>query len=335
MDRSILVTGGAGYVGSHVAFQLIAHGWDVVVVDNLQTGHRSAVPERADFVELDLRDAAAVEGVFRGGSFGAVMHFAARSLVGESTEQPLEYLSDNVTSALNLIRSAAEHGVRRFVLSSTANLFGQAGSEPITEDDPIVPGSPYGESKHIIERVLDWADRLCGLRYAALRYFNAAGAHPNGTLGEHHEPETHLIPIVLEVALGKRPHVVIFGEDYPTPDGTCIRDYVHVLDLADAHIRALDVIETESVTLNLGTGTGYSVREVIEVAREVTGAEIPALAGARRQGDPAVLVASAERARERLMWTPRYGDLRSIIETAWAWHRAHPDGYATPDVKAR
>ena len=240
---------------------------------------------------------------------------------------PFRYLGDNVANSINLMRSATAHDVARFVFSSTANLFGQAGDAPIDEDAPIAPGSPYGESKFMIERALSWAEATCGMRYACLRYFNAAGASPDGTRGEAHEPETHLIPIVLQAALGQRPRVEIYGDDYPTPDGTCVRDYIHVLDLAKAHILVLDELDRRSCHYNLGNGAGYSVREVIEVAREVTGVDIPAAVSPRRAGDPPTLVASSERIRRDLRWRPEFGDLRAIIETAWRWHRTHPAGY--------
>jgi UDP-glucose 4-epimerase len=257
----------------------------------------------------------------------AVLHFAANSLVGESMRDPFKYLGDNVVNALNLLRAAIDAGVRKFVLSSTSNLFDQAERMPIDEDTAINPGSPYGESKHLVERILHWADRVHGMRSACLRYFNAAGAHPDGSLGEHHDPETHLIPIVLDAALGKRPHVEIFGDDYPTPDGTCVRDYIHVCDLAEAHIKALDVLVARSCRYNLGNGQGYSVKQVIDTARRVTGRNIPVKTGPRRPGDPAVLVAASARAMQELGWTPRHASLEAIIATAWAWRYKHPDGY--------
>lgn len=328
MEReSLLVTGGAGYVGSHCVAALLARDLPVVVLDNLQQGHRAAVPAAATFVHGDLADASLVRRVMEQHRVGAVLHFAANSLVGESMRDPFKYLGDNVSNALNLLRAAVDAGVRRFVLSSTANLFGQPERTPIDEQAAIDPGSPYGESKFIIERMLHWADRVHGLRAACLRYFNAAGAHPDGLLGEDHDPETHLIPIVLEAALGRRSHVEIFGDDYPTADGTCVRDYVHVSDLADAHVRALDLLATRSCRYNLGNGQGYSVRQVIETARRVTGREIPVKTGPRRPGDPAVLVAASERAMNELGWTPRFGSLEAIIATAWAWKQKHPDGY--------
>jgi UDP-glucose 4-epimerase len=322
----ILVTGGAGYIGSIVVEQLVAAGEDVVVLDNLYQGHRAAVHPAAAFVEGDLGDPAAIDALLARHRPEAIMHFASFTLVGESMENPWPYLGENVTNGLNLLSSAVSHGVRRFILSSTANLFDDPERMPITESERIVPGSPYGESKYFLERLLHWLDRIYGLRYAALRYFNAAGA--SADRGEDHDPELHLIPIVLQVALGQRDKVVIFGDDYPTRDGTCVRDYIHVLDLAQAHILALHALDQGSRTYNLGNGQGFTVREVIEMAREVTGHPIPAEVGPRRPGDPAVLVASSDKIREELGWAPRYPDLRDIVESAWRWHGAHPKGYA-------
>jgi len=326
MFMKILVTGGAGYIGSVVVEQLIEAGDAVVVFDNLSQGHREAVHPEADFVLGDLADRDVVDEVFATYRPDAVMHFASNTLVGESMEQPFLYLGDNVTNGLNLLRSAVEHGVRRFILSSTANLFDEPEEIPIDEDERIVPGSPYGESKFILERMLHWLDRIYGFRYAALRYFNAAGA--SARYGEDHDPETHLIPLVLQVALGQRDMIAIFGDDYPTRDGTCVRDYVHVIDLAQAHILALRALDQGSRRYNLGNGQGFSVKEVIDVAREVTGHPIPAEVTARRPGDPAVLIAGSETIRDELGWTPQYPTLRDIIKTAWHWHKAHPHGYA-------
>jgi UDP-glucose 4-epimerase len=326
--ETVLVTGGAGYVGSHAVRELLDRGYAVVVLDDLSQGHREAVPRDVPLVEASLLDAAAVARTFEDHRLDAVMHFAARSLVGESMENPWRYLRDNVVAALNLIEATVRAGVGRFVLSSTANLFGTPkGDGPIDEDADITPGSPYGESKQSIERILFWADRVYGLRSACLRYFNAAGAHPDADLGEDHAPETHLIPIVLDVARGTRSSVTIFGEDYPTPDGTCIRDYVHVCDLADAHIRVLERLREKSCVYNLGNGAGYSVREVIETARRVTGHPIPAIVGARRPGDPAFLVASSARARSELGWTPRFASLDTIVGTAWQFKERRPHGF--------
>jgi UDP-glucose 4-epimerase len=322
----VLVTGGAGYVGSEAVAQLAGAGHDVVVFDSLFQGHRAAVDPRAEFVDGDLSDRSAIDAVIARHRPEGILHFASQTLVGESMEKPFLHLGDNVRNGLNLLESAAEHGVRRFILSSTANLFGLPDRIPIDEESTIRPGSPYGESKFILERLLHWMDDRFGMRYAALRYFNAAGA-ASPDRGEDHDPETHLIPIVLQVALGQREHVTIHGDDYDTPDGTCVRDYVHIVDLADAHLRALAALDGGSRRYNLGIGRGFSVREVIETAREVTGHPIPAVVGPRRPGDPAVLVAGNERIRRELGWEPRYTELRDIIASAWAWHRAHPRGY--------
>jgi UDP-glucose 4-epimerase len=321
----VLVTGGAGYIGSVTVEALIEAGESVVVVDDLSQGHRAAVHPAAVFVEADLADRTALDRVLAEHRPEGVLHFASRTLVGESMEEPFLYLGDNVTNGLNLLRSAVEHGVRRFVLSSTANLFDRPRRLPIAEDEAVIPGSPYGESKAILERMLFWLERTRDLRYATLRYFNAAGA--SAERGEDHDPETHLIPLVLQVALGQRREITVFGDDYETPDGTCVRDYVHVVDLAQAHLLALRALEQGSRTYNLGNGRGFSVREVLETARSVTGREIPMRIGGRRAGDPAVLVASSAAIRSELGWEPRFPDLADIVETAWRWHRDHPDGY--------
>jgi UDP-glucose 4-epimerase len=266
-----------------------------------------------------------VNDLFARHGVDAVMHFASYTLPGESMQSPLKYVGDNVVNGLNLLQGMVDHGVRRFILSSTANLFDQPERMPIDETERIVPGSPYGESKFILERILHWLDRVHGVRFAALRYFNAAGA--TAERGEDHHPEVHLIPLVLQVALGQRDHIEVFGNDYPTRDGTCVRDYIHVLDLAQAHIRALRALEGGSRTYNLGNGQGYTVREVIEAAREVTGHPIPAVDGPRRPGDPATLIASADKIRQELDWQPRYPHLVDIVRSAWDWHQAHPQGY--------
>ena len=323
----VLVTGGAGYIGSAAVHQLVEGGDEVVVFDDLSQGHRAAVHPDATLVEGRLEDRALIERVLAEHRPEGILHFASQTLVGESMEKPFLHLGDNVRNGLNLLESAVEAGVKRFILSSTANLFGLPERIPIDETARIDPGSPYGESKFILERILRWMDDRFGMRYAALRYFNAAGA-VSPELGEDHDPETHLVPIILQVALGQREKVTIYGDDYDTPDGTCVRDYVHVSDLADAHLRALDALGDGSRTYNLGIGRGYSVREVIETCREVTGRPIPAVVGPRRPGDPATLVASSDRIRAELGWSPRYGDLRQIVESAWAWHLAHPHGYA-------
>jgi UDP-glucose 4-epimerase len=322
----VLVTGGAGYIGSVVVEELIRRGDTVTVFDNLSQGHRAAVHPEATFFRGDLADADALTAVLEANHFEAIMHFASNTLVGESMIKPFDFLGDNVRNGLNLLQAAVTDGVKRFILSSTANLFDQPERLPIDEEEQIVPGSPYGESKYILERVLHWLDRTQGLRYAALRYFNAAGA--SAERGEDHDPETHLIPLVLQVALGQREQIQIYGTDYPTRDRTCVRDYIHVVDLAQAHILALDALDEGSRTYNLGNGQGYTVREVIETAREVTGHPIPAVEGPRRPGDPAALVASSDKIRRELGWQPRYPGLHEIVASAWAWHRVHPNGYS-------
>ncbi|HOC21131.1 MAG TPA: UDP-glucose 4-epimerase GalE [Anaerolineae bacterium] len=321
----VLVTGGAGYIGSVVAEQLLAAGEDVVVFDNLSQGHRAAIPPEAIFVQGELADFDAVEALFKTQRPEAVMHFASNTLVGESMALPFKYLGDNVTNGLNLLQNAVTYGTQRFILSSTANLFDDPQRIPIAETERIVPGSPYGESKHILERLLYWLDRVYGLRYATLRYFNAAGA--TAQRGEDHHPETHLIPLTLQVALGQRESIKVFGDDYPTPDGTCIRDYIHVSDLAQAHILALYALDKGSRRYNLGNGLGFSVMEVIQACRDVTGHPIPAEIVGRRAGDPAVLIAASDVLRAELGWEPHYPDIHQIVETAWAWHKTHPHGY--------
>lgn len=326
----VLVTGGAGYIGSHTTDLLIADGHEVVIFDNLSTGHRDALHPQATFFQGDLRDKAAVQTAFeQHAPFDGIMHFASYILVGESVTNPWKYLRDNVLAASNLLEVATAHDVKRFILSSTANLFDDPQRMPIDENEAIIPGSPYGESKYIIERYLHWMEQVHGLAYCTLRYFNAAGAHPRGHIGEDHAPETHLIPIVLQVALGQRERVTIFGNDYDTPDGTCVRDYIHVLDLATAHILALKALaDGRSRKYNLGNGKGYSVKQVVDIARSVTGQPIEAVMGERRAGDLATLIADSTTASEELGWEPKYASLEDIIATAWAWHQSHPDGYA-------
>lgn len=323
----ILVTGGAGYIGSITVERLIEAGEEVVVFDNLYQGHRDAVHPDAVFIQGDLADKAAVEAAIATHKPDGIMHFASYTLVGESVEKPFLYLRDNIVNGLNLIEAAVAHGVKGFILSSTANLFDDPERMPIDEEERIVPGSPYGESKFILERYLYWMDRLYDMRYCCLRYFNACGA--TETRGEDHDPETHLIPLVLEVALGQREKIVIFGNDYDTPDGTCVRDYIHVVDLAEAHILAMREILSggQSRKYNLGNGRGFSVKQVIDTAREVTGHPIPAEIGPRRPGDPDILIASSETINHELSWRPIYPDLRQIIEMAWQWHVANPQGY--------
>lgn len=322
----VLVTGGAGYIGSIAVERLIKAGEEVVVFDNLYQGHRDAVHPDAVFVQGDLADKAAVDALMAEHRPDGIMHFASYTLVGESVEKPFLYLRDNIVNGLNLIESAVNHGVKRFILSSTANLFDDPERMPIDENERIVPGSPYGESKFILERYLHWMDRIYNMRYACLRYFNACGA--TETRGEDHDPETHLIPLVLEVALGQREKITIFGDDYDTPDGTCVRDYIHVVDLAEAHILAMRALENgSSRKYNLGNGRGFSVKEVIDTARAVTGHPIPAEIGDRRAGDPDILIASSETINHDLGWKPIYPNLRQIIEMAWKWHVANPQGY--------
>ena len=322
----VLVTGGAGYIGSVTSEVLLSRGYEVAVFDNLSQGHRAAVPVAADWIEGDLSSPHDIHHAIDSHRPGAVMHFAARSLVGESINEPFTYLRDNVVNGLNLIEACVAGGVERFILSSTANLFGTSTAALIDEQEPIVPGSPYGESKWALERALDWVSQTKGLHFASLRYLNAAGASEER--GEHHKLETHLIPLVLQVAAGHRDYITIFGDDYDTPDGTCVRDYVHVLDLAEAHVLAMQELAQDNCTYNLGSGQGYSVRQVIESARAVTGTSIPAQIGSRRAGDPARLVASSDRIRKELGWKPRFSGLEQIIDSAWRWHQRHPDGYS-------
>jgi UDP-glucose 4-epimerase len=324
----VLVTGGAGYIGSVVAEELLADGHQVVVLDDLTKGHRGAVPQGAAFERGDVGDGPGVERLLRAHGIEAVVHMAASSLVGESVTDPGKYYANNVVAGIALLRAMASAGVGRLVFSSTAATYGEPAKQPIEETDPTEPTNPYGESKLAFERALPWFEGAHGIRYASLRYFNAAGASERS--GEHHDPETHLIPLVLQAAAGTRPEVVVFGEDYPTPDGTCIRDYVHVVDLARAHVAALGILSERSAIYNLGCGgDGYSVRQVIDLAREVTGRPIPVRVGARRPGDPAVLVASSDRIRRELGWSPRFQDLRAIVGSAWAWMQQNPGGYGT------
>lgn len=324
----ILVTGGAGYIGSVTSEALLNAGYEVVIFDNLRQGHREAVPTGATFVEGSLNDQAAVEALFeQHGAFDGIMNFASHTLVGESMQKPELYLRDSVGAGVTLLSVAAKHGVKAFILSSTANLFDDPETIPINENERIVPGSPYGEMKWWTERALYWYERIFGLRYGALRYFNACGCTP--TIGEHHDPETHLIPLVLQVALGQRESISIFGDDYPTPDGTCVRDYIHVSDLASAHILTLEALMQGGASrrYNLGNGNGFSVKEVIEAARKVTGHAIPAKVVARRAGDPATLIASSDTIRRELGWQPKFTTMESILASAWNWHQHHPQGY--------
>jgi UDP-glucose 4-epimerase len=322
-----LVTGGAGYVGSHTVLALLDRGDEVVVLDDLSKGHRAAVPAAARLVAGRCTDPDALQAAFALGPFDAVLHFAALSLVGDSMREPLRYIGENLTGVTAVAGAAVQAGCRKFVLSSTAALFGFPDSVPIDETQRLEPASAYGESKLVCERALAWADKVHGMRFAALRYFNAAGADPDGRAGEDHDPETHLIPLAIGAAMGTRPPLTIFGTDYDTPDGTCIRDYVHVADLAEAHLRVLPVLEERSVRYNLGNGTGYSVKQVIDTVGRVGGKPVPHSFGPRRAGDPAALVASSARLRAATGWSPRFPALEDIVRTAWAWHAAHPRGY--------
>lgn len=322
----VLVTGGAGYIGSVVTEELVRDGHETVVYDSLYKGHRAAVVAGAKFIVADLMDGATLSRTLTENGIEAVIHMAADSLVGESVQNPAKYYRNNVVAGLELLDAMLEAGVRRIVFSSTAATYGEPEKQPIEETDPTNPTNPYGETKLAFEHALRWYDAAYGLRYASLRYFNAAGATPR--CGESHDPETHIIPIVLQAAAGKREHVEIYGDDYPTRDRTCVRDYIHVVDLARAHILALNVLDEGSRIYNLGCGgDGYTVREVIETARAVTGRDIPVRVGPRRPGDPAVLIASSTRIKRELGWQPTMQDLRLIIESAWNWLQTHPNGY--------
>ncbi len=325
----LLVTGGAGYVGSVVTAQLLSAGHAVVVFDSLHRGHRAALPANIELIAADLNDCSALESALQKHRFDAVLHFAALIEAGESMQVPERYFRNNSANTLNLLQAMLAHGVKRLVFSSTAALYGNPERVPIDEDSPLRPTNAYGESKLLVEQMLAWFHRVHGLRYASLRYFNAAGAA--GELGEDHRPETHLIPLVLQVALGQREKISVFGADYPTPDGTCVRDYIHVADLASAHLLALEALGTvhggQPLIYNLGNGRGFSVREVIAAARRVTGHAIPHEDAPRRPGDPAVLVASSEKIRSELGWQPQHPELEAIIASAWEWKRRHPHGY--------
>ncbi len=328
MADRVLVTGGAGYIGSVVTAQLLAKGCEVIVCDNLSHGSKRAIPVGANLVIADTADRAALDRIFTGQRFDAVVHLAASIEAGESMQVPEKYFRNNTANSLTLLEAMLHHKVRRFVFSSTAALYGTPERTPIEESDPLRPTNAYGESKLLVEQMLTWFHRIHGLRYASLRYFNAAGAA--GDLGEDHVPESHLIPLTLQVALGKREHIAIYGTDYPTPDGTCMRDYIHVSDLASAHLLALDALrERDKLVYNLGNGRGFSVREVVETVRRVTGHPIPAREVERRPGDPAVLVAASDSIKRELQWQPQFQTLESIVRSAWEWRRAHPDGYAT------
>ena len=326
---AVLVLGGAGYIGSHTAYELIDNGVDVVIADNLETGHKEALHPKARFYQGDIRDRAFLDGLFEKEPIQGVIHFAANSLVGESMTNPLKYYDNNLCGTKVLLESMVAHGVDKIVFSSTAATYGEPERVPILEDDRTTPTNCYGQTKLAMEHMMSWVSKAHGLKYVALRYFNACGAHVSGQIGEAHDPETHLIPIILQVPLGQREAVSVFGDDYPTKDGTCIRDYIHVTDLAQAHILALDYLMKggDNDVFNLGNGVGFTVQEVIDVARTVTGHPIPAKMAPRRAGDPAQLIASSEKAIKVLGWKPQYNDLNTIVASAWAWHKSHPNGF--------
>ncbi|ORX23754.1 UDP-glucose 4-epimerase GalE [Thermoanaerobacterium sp. PSU-2] len=325
---SILVCGGAGYIGSHTAYELFKRGEDVIVVDNLITGHEKAVIGGKLYVG-DLRDREFLDKVFEENDIEAVIDFAAFSLVGESVGKPLDYYENNVYGTMCLLKKMVKYGVRKIVFSSTAATYGEPERIPIKEDDKTFPTNPYGETKLAVEKMLKWCDNAYGIKHVVLRYFNVAGADESGVIGEDHNPETHLIPLILQVPLGKREFIEIYGDDYDTKDGTCVRDYIHVTDLADAHILALDKLrrDSSSAIYNLGNGEGFTVKEVVETARKVTGHPIPAKIAARRLGDPAKLVASSEKIINELVWNPKHNSLEEIIESAWKWHKSNPYGF--------
>ncbi len=326
---TILVLGGAGYIGSHTVYELIDNGEDVVIIDNLLTGHEEAVHPKARFYKGDIRDKEFLDSVFKKEKIDAVIHFAASSLVGESMEKPLKYYDNNLCGTKILLDSMVEHGIDKIVFSSTAAVYGEPERIPILETDKTEPTNTYGETKLSMEKMFKWVGKAHGLRYVSLRYFNACGAHVSGKIGEDHNPESHLIPLILQVPNGKREFISIFGEDYQTKDGTCIRDYIHVTDLAQAHILAVKYLQNggKSDIFNLGNGIGFSVKEVIETARKVTQNAIPAKVTPRRTGDPAKLIASSDKAKKVLGWKPQHAELDEIISTAWNWHKNHPDGF--------
>lgn len=326
---TVLVLGGAGYIGSHTVYELIDRGEDVVIIDNLETGHIEAVHEKARFYQGDIRDRAFLDGVFEKEHIDAVIHFAANSLVGESMTNPLKYYDNNLCGTKVLLEAMVAHEIKKIVFSSTAATYGEPESVPILETDRTEPTNAYGETKLSMEKMFKWCDRAYGLKYVSLRYFNACGAHESGRIGEAHKPETHLIPLILQVPLGQREAISVFGDDYNTKDGTCVRDYIHVTDLAQAHILAVKYLleGNESNIFNLGNGVGFTVKEVIETARKATGREIKAVIDERRAGDPAQLIASSEKAKTILGWKPEHADLTEIISSAWKWHSTHPNGF--------
>ena len=325
---AILVCGGAGYIGSHMVAELLEKGEEVVILDNFQKGHKDSLVGGKLYCG-DLRDDEILHKIFTENTIDAVIDFAADSLVGESVTDPLKYFENNIGSTINLLKAMRDHKVKYIVFSSTAATYGEPDNIPILEEDKTFPTNPYGESKLAVEKILKWCDKAYGIKYTALRYFNAAGAHVSGSIGEDHRPESHLIPLILQVALGQREKIMVFGDDYNTVDGTCVRDYIHITDLANAHLLAVQRLRQgcESIICNLGNGKGFSVKEVIDVTRKVTGREIKAEIATRREGDPALLIASSDKAREILGWEPQYASLETIIETAWKWHENHPMGY--------
>ncbi len=326
---TILVLGGAGYIGSHTVYELIDNGEDVVIIDNLQTGHKEAIHPKARFYKGDIRDREFLDDVFKKEKIDAVIHFAACSLVGESMEKPLKYYDNNLCGTKILLDSMVANGIDKIVFSSTAATYGEPEKVPILETDRTEPTNTYGETKLSMEKMFKWVGKAHGIRYVSLRYFNACGAHISGQIGEDHNPESHLIPLILQVPNGKREYISIFGDDYDTKDGTCVRDYIHVTDLAQAHILAVKYLQAgnESNIFNLGNGVGFTVKEVIDTARKVTSHPIPAKITPRRAGDPAQLIASSEKAKEILGWTPEHNSLEEIISTAWNWHKNHPNGF--------
>lgn len=326
---SILVLGGAGYIGSHTVYELIEEGQEVVIIDNLQTGYREALHKKAKFYEGDIRDRAFLDSVFEKETIDAVIHFAASSLVGESVTNPLKYYDNNLCGTKVLLDAMVAHRIDNIVFSSTAATYGEPESIPILETDATVPTNPYGETKLSMEKMFHWVSLAHGIRFVSLRYFNACGAHESGEIGEAHNPESHLIPLILQVPNNQRESIGIFGNDYDTKDGTCVRDYIHVTDLAKAHILAVNYLKEgkESNIFNLGNGVGFTVNEVIETARRVTGHSIPSVVLERRAGDPAKLIASSEKAKQILHWNPEHNDIEEIIASAWKWHKKHPHGY--------
>jgi UDP-glucose 4-epimerase len=328
---TVLVLGGAGYIGSHTVYELIDKGEDVVIVDNLETGYKEAVHPKARFYQGDIRNREFVDKVFEKEKIDAVIHFAANSLVGESMTNPLKYYDNNLNGTKVLLESMIAHDVKKIVFSSTAATYGEPEKVPILETDKTEPTNCYGETKLSMEKMFKWTDKAHGLKYVSLRYFNACGAHKSGEIGEAHNPETHLIPLVLQVPNKKREAINIYGDDYDTKDGTCVRDYIHVTDLAQAHILAVDYLLKggESDIFNLGNGVGFTVKEIVEAAEEVTDSNIPAVITPRRAGDPAKLIASSEKAKKILGWKPEFEDVKEIIATAWKWHQSHPEGYKT------